>query len=126
MNVYDVVFVLQFLILIGITLTKFFNVLSYDPNRKDENGQPQLAWYDLRMSWILFVSFFIVWFMGLMVWMVDPEELLWHALFKFENLFVIVNVLFLFIELLYYYNSRFGNKESDLVKPFMSNSLFQR
>ena len=88
MNIYDFLFIVQFLVLISIILVKLYNIFSIG------------EFYDMRIGFLLFIGYFIAWFVGFSIFMFQPERLIYSMLFKFGNLFLVFNMLFLFIEIL--------------------------
>jgi hypothetical protein len=123
MNLYDIIFIIQFIIVIFITLFKVFNVMSYETTKKlneqDTNDDYPL-FYDIRVSWILFMLFFITWVLGLFVFMLDPTELIYMTLFKFETLFVLMNVILLLIELFLNLSGKYS-KNKGIIQPYYAN-----
>ena len=90
MNFYEIMFVLQFLSIILILGYRLWFILSLGKT------------YDMRMTWLLFIAFFIPYIIGFVIWMTNPEILIYQMLFTFETWLVPFNVLFLFIELFFH------------------------
>ena len=67
MNVIDLMFLLQFGILIIITLLKLYNIMRY----KTEQGKI----YDMKISFLLLILTLIVFGVGFIVFLRRPEEL---------------------------------------------------
>ena len=90
LNLSDVLFFVQFLAIIFILGFKLLNLFSLGKI------------YDLRLSFLLFIGFFISYFVGLMVLLTRSSILLYSALFKLETGFILFNVIFLLGELYFY------------------------
>lgn len=113
-NIYNVFFLLQFVCVLGIFLYKLYNVISFN------KGKDGLV-YDMRISIILFISFWFCWLVGLVVLLLDPSELLYSTLFRLETWLILPNVLFLFIEIFYYLR----DESKQPIKPNMSLNNFR-
>jgi hypothetical protein len=87
-GLYDMMFFVQLALVVGITLLKLYNIMTIG------------KYYDLKMGFITYILFIIGWFTGLIVFMLNPETHLYRVLFMLESLFLILNTLFLFIEIL--------------------------
>ena len=124
MNIYDTMFIIQFLVVISITLLKVWNLMSYKTdkklNEKDSNDDYTL-FYDIRVAFILFIAFFITWGSGLMILILDHNNLLISTLFKFETLFVLLNVMFFIIELIIHFSIKFS-KQENIIQPYYANN----
>jgi len=72
----DVMFLLSFLVIVGIIFAKFYNLLS------------KTEWYDIRMTWLLFGAFLFFYGVGMFSFLSDPENILFSVLFTLESLFV--------------------------------------
>jgi len=81
-------FLVQFLIIIGIILIKVYNMMSV--------GQ----FYDIKLGFILFIGFFLAWLVGMIITLVYPQELLFLQLWKLENYLIVLNVVFLMFEII--------------------------
>jgi len=87
MNIYEIMFLLQFLVIMGLLLAKLYNVMS-----KGEK-------FDLKISFIMFIAYFLFYLVGLIVFLANPEEIIYISLFTLESWLIILNVLFFIIEL---------------------------
>lgn len=87
MNIYDFLFIVQLLVLIGIFLYKLYNILNIGKI------------YDYKYGVILFVSFLIAWFVGFAIFMFQPERLIYSILFRFGSFLLAINMLFMIIEI---------------------------
>lgn len=94
MNIHDALFFMQFFIIIGILLYKMYNVMNL--------GQT----YSMKAVWILFIGFFLAYALGMVILLLNPEKLIYVALFKLSTWFIVLNVGFLIIEIFYYFSSR--------------------
>lgn len=103
----EILFIGHILGVIGITLAKFYNVMT--------KGEL----YDFKMTWVLFVSFMIFWFMGLLVVLTD-YTFIYSLIFKFTSLFMIINILFLIIEL-FFLTEEIANKGTQAYFSNQSN-----
>jgi hypothetical protein len=88
MTIYDILFLLAFMTLIGITLAKLYNLFSVG------------EFYDIRMGFILFILFFIAYAVAMVNFMILPERTIYMVLFKFQTWFVWINTLFMVIEVI--------------------------
>lgn len=93
-------FLVQFLAVIGITLAKLYNIMSYGKFYMEEPTEETKP--HLRISFLLLICFFISYFIGFIVFMLDPTTLIYSILFRLEILLVILNVLFFLIEIFIY------------------------
>lgn len=87
MELYNAVFVLQFLAVIGIFLVKLYNILT--------NGEL----YDARAVWLLFIGWCLAYCMGLVVFLLNPTEKLFLVFFQLETWLLVFNIVFLLAEL---------------------------
>lgn len=111
MNIYEVFFILQFLIVIGIVLLELYNVMRVS------------TLYTLRIDFLLFIVFFISYLMGFIITMLNPTEYIYFLLLRVENIFIILNVLF-FISSLLLKLSYLVKDANKGVKPY--NSMKER
>jgi hypothetical protein len=93
-NIYDLFFTVQFFIAIAILLYKLYNIMS------------ECDIYDMRVSFILFIGYFLSYGIGAIVVMLHYSQfgevtLLYHILWTLEGWLVLVNVLFLAIEIIF-------------------------
>lgn len=86
-NFLDVVFILQFIAIIGIFLYKLYNILH------------KAQKYDFRVAILLFVGFAISWSLGLINIMYNISSTIYIQLFKFETWLFAFNIIFLLVEL---------------------------
>jgi hypothetical protein len=93
MSVYDSFFIIQFLIVIGILLFKFYNILT--------NMYYHKCLYDERMSWLTFTLFLIAWGVGLVIVNLSYTELLFSTLFMLESWSLILLVGFQVVEVFF-------------------------
>ena len=93
MNIYAIMFLIHFLAVISITGLKTYNI-----TKKGE-------FYDMTWSWLLFGGFFIAWFIGLITILTNPEMIFYVTFFKFSTALMLLNVVFLVIELLLYWKT---------------------
>lgn len=105
MNIYDFLFIVLFLGLMGISLYKLFNLMSA--------GEV----YDYRMTWILYIGFIMAWGGLLLILLLQPERLIYVTLFKFSTFFMGLNTLFLIAELFLGWNKQYGEERIEAYKP---------
>lgn len=86
MNFYEVLFLIQLLIAVGITGLKILNLFSAG------------ALYNLKASFLLFIGYVVTWFFALLVAFHNASTLIYITLWGFESVFLILNVVFLIIE----------------------------
>lgn len=89
-NIYEIMFTLQFIVALGITLLRIYNIFT--------RGE----YMDLKGSIITFILFLFCYYTGLTVFLHQAETLIYLSLFRFEGSFLVVNLLLLFGELFYY------------------------
>ncbi len=103
-NINDMIFIIQFLGLIGIFLYQMFNLM--------HKGKI----YDIRISFILLITLTIAWGTGLFVVLLETTKATYSILFMLESLFFVLSYLFFFFELLF-----FGvGMTKKIIKPFKS------
>lgn len=96
----EVIFAIQFLVVISITFLKLYNVMSAG------------KFYDLKMSFLLFIGLVIFWGVGMVTVSIDAttitefDELLPSSLFQIESWLLSINLIFLFVELFLAYGVR--------------------
>mgnify|MGYP001558605140 CR=1 FL=1 len=90
MDMYGLFFIIQLLVCVGIILAKVYNFMTFG------------KWYDMRISFILFIGYLFSYLLGLFVFFLDAEELLYLQIFRLESFLLALNVLFLFIEIIFY------------------------
>jgi hypothetical protein len=102
----EVLFILQFLIVLAISFYKLYNIISV--------GQA----YNTKISFLLFIGFCITWGVGFMTVMFNSytltSDLLFIQLFGLENLLFGLNLLFFIIELI----MLFAKVGSSPVRPY--------
>ena len=111
MNFYEIMFILQFFGIIAIIGYRLWFVMSL--------GQT----YDIRMTWLLFAGFFLPYIVGFIIFMTNPEILIYRMLFLLETWLVPLNVLFLLIELIFHLGVN-GKQKS--IKPYRSIDYQQK
>lgn len=104
MNIYDIMFMLQFLILVGITIVKLYSVMK------------QATLYNFKTSIVLFIVYLVAWLVGLVALMYYPEKLIYRTLFTLGSWLMVLNVVFFVIEL-FYSISKTAVKPIEAYKP---------
>ena len=94
MNVYEVVFILALLASIGIFIAKFYNVVR------------QGKLYTFSTALLLFGGNLITWLFILIVFLNNATTNLYNISFKLISLVLVMQVLFLIIELFYNISSK--------------------
>jgi hypothetical protein len=89
MDIYEWLFTFFVLSMIGVTLYRVYNLM--------RGGKL----YDLPVGFILFAGVALVWFIGLVVVLTNPETILYIALFRLGTGFLVFNALFLFAEVFF-------------------------
>lgn len=89
MELYEVMFIIQFLAAIGIIMAHIFNAM----HKGDK--------WDMKVTWLLAIGFFIAWLVALVTFMLDPEETLYLILFRLETGLFLLNIALLIIHLFY-------------------------
>lgn len=96
MNLSELLFIITILLGLGITLLKLYNLFT------------ACKLYEMKISILLFIGFVMSWFLNFSIFMANPE-VIYSILFKFLNMFFILNVLFLIVEIII--NMGFANKK---------------
>jgi len=87
MDLYEFIFIIQFLAFIGIFLAKLYNLFSM--------GQ----WYDMRIGWILLIGAFLAYGVGFTISMHQQAELGFLSLFQYQIWGLGIHVLLMLAEL---------------------------
>lgn len=103
-DVFGALFILQLLIVFGIFGLKLYNIMRMG------------ALYDIYVGVVLFIGFFLAYFLGLVVVLTNPEEILYFTIWKFQTYLVLLNFLFLAIELFIYLGSVAKEGTKDIMK----------
>lgn len=90
MDVYGWMAILSFLGVVGVSLYRIWNLLHVCTK------------YDLRTGFILFVGFLIAFALSWGVFMLEPLVPLYGLMFSFARLFLALNGLLLFVEVIFY------------------------
>jgi len=107
MNIYEVFFLMQFLIAVGLLLLKFYNLM-----RPADN-------YTIEKAIITFIGYFLAYGVGFVVLLANAgEEVLYSLLFRLETWFIGLIVLFFIIEVIYLLKEL---SMGDTKKAFSSN-----
>lgn len=99
----EVVFFVQFLIVLGIFFAKLWNVLSVGKLymfKTDTGGGDSRS---MSVCWLLFVGFFLCFGIGMVAFFNDLS-LFMSGLFILESWLIVPSVLFLVVELFYFYS----------------------
>lgn len=91
MEMLEFVFLLQFLVCIGVVLWKVYNTMS-----------PKEQKYDIRMAFLLFFIYFLSYGVGFVVFMLDLTNNFYRLMFQLETWIILLNVLFIMVELFQY------------------------
>ena len=86
-SVYDILFVIQLLTVIIITLLKVFNLMN--------KGE----FYDIRVGGMLFILFIIAFFLGQITIINYTDITAYYTIFTFESLIFPLQFIFMFVEL---------------------------
>lgn len=88
-NINDMIYIIQFLILIGIFFYQMYNLMNKGTK------------YDIKISVILISSITIAWGMGLFVVLLETSKAIYSVLFQLESLLFVLSWLFFFFELIF-------------------------
>jgi len=86
MNFYELLFLISFFSVVIITLYNTFSLMS------DQRGTR------IRRNFLIFVLLMIMFGVGFMTWMVNPEIILFMQLFRLITFLFVLNVMFFIIE----------------------------
>ena len=87
-NVVEIFFIMQFLVAAIVTVLKILNLVSLG------------KMYDKKLGLLMFAAYIVAWFLALIVVLSDPKIIFYSMIFRFESLFVVVHVVFVFGELM--------------------------
>ena len=122
-DVIDVMFLLQFFIVVGILLLELFNVMSvgkffrFDKFKKDSVTGESDPHFAMKISFMLFIVFFLFYLVGFICLVSYPEIVLFIVLFQLESWLIILHVVFFISALFFYLKER---SVDGFVKPQMS------
>ena len=108
MALYETIFLLQFLLALTILGVKLYNLFS--------KGKI----YDLRVSLMLFIGYFIIYAIGFVVMVLNYSNLLILQLFQLEQWFISLNIVFLIAELFFLFMQE-HDKEQTPQRPYYAN-----
>jgi hypothetical protein len=86
----DAIFIIQLLIVLGITLAKVYNITL------------MAKFYSIQMSIILLVTFIIMWFLGNITAMFSLTSAYYYVIFRLESRLFILNFFLFIIEIILY------------------------
>jgi len=98
MDIYGFMFLLQFLVAIGLVGYKIWSIMSINQKKEKNKLLPEFEQKDtsLKIPFITFIAYFIVWLVGFIVFLAEPEELIYSQLIKLENLGIgLITLLFM-------------------------------
>jgi len=107
MNIYELLFIFHLFILFGILLAKIYNLMSLCKT------------YNIKIAFLLFISYFIAWIGGFVIMMLNPEILIYNVLFRIGTWSITLNTLFLMIEIFFFLKS--GSTPE--IRPYMSRDM---
>lgn len=87
-DLYSMVFMLQFIVAIGIVGVEFYNLMRVG------------TFYGIRTIFLLFVGFFVCYVVGFVVMILGFDEMLYVQLFNLERFFVLLHMLFFICSIL--------------------------
>ena len=94
MDIFDFMFIIQFVVLISIIMIKFYNVMS--------SG----LWYDIKIAFVTWALFLIFWGVGGIILMINPTELIFLQLYRLGSWMILLNFVFLAIEIFFHIRDR--------------------
>ena len=78
MQIYDLLFIIQFLTVMGILLYKTYQLMNSENYIKGGVKPVTNKYgYDIKMAFILFIAYFIAWGVGMYIFMLRPEKLIY-------------------------------------------------
>lgn len=89
-NFLDMLFILQLIAVLGISFYKLYNIMH------------KATKYDITISILLFIGFFIAWGFGLINIMFNYGSVIYIQIFLLETWFILLNVIFFFIEVVFF------------------------
>lgn len=104
MHIYDFLFIVQLIAAIALFILKLHNVMS--------RGET----YDIKITWLGMILFFMLWLIALVVFLLQPERLIYSVLFQIDTFLLLIMVMFTIIELLF----TVGAIGQEGIKPYMS------
>lgn len=94
----SMIFLLQFLIVIGIMLFKIWYIMDFFIKEKLAKKEV----YNIGNSFMLFITFLLFWGIGFITAMVEFEEIILLQLFRFEIAFLPFMALFFMFDIIFY------------------------
>lgn len=100
MDVYEVLFIAQLFLVLGITGAQLVNVLSM--------GQL----FNAKLGTVLFGGFWVFWLLGLMVMLTRTDELIFSVVLRFENLLILMNFILWIAEIFFAWGQPAGSMQA--------------
>lgn len=96
-NFIDIIFLLQFFIVLGLIFVKIYNILNFQKDKKynDKQSTP----INIKISFLMVIAFFLFYGVGFVSTLISIDEMIFVQLFRLETFFVIPYILFFIIEL---------------------------
>jgi len=87
MSIYDFLYIVAFLLMMAIFLTKIYNMFMVG------------KWYDLKIAFILYIVYVLALGVTFFITLINPTRLIYLVLFRLGSWLLAFNTLFLVIEL---------------------------
>ena len=100
MNIYDTIFILQFLALIIVLIIQLYNIMSFG------------NYYDQKTMWLMFIIAVCAYSFGFMIYLFQNTNMLYMQIFNFETWLIRGNIMILAIEILMYYKDIYKPKQA--------------
>lgn len=105
MEIVELFFLLQFLGVLVILVSKVWNVMN--------EGRV----VDVKVSFLTFAGYFLCWGIGFVTWTGDVENLQLFQLFRLEGWFIALNVVLFVAELFFHIKER----AKSVIEPYKAN-----
>jgi len=110
MNIYEVLFLLQFLVVLGITGIKVINIVNIagfiTENNTRIKQEKRNSIKEYGFIFLTFAGFMVAWFVGLVVMLLQTETLLYSTLMIAENILLIFNIVLVIGELVFLFSAK--------------------
>lgn len=107
MHIYDFLFIIQLFVVIGIVMYKIFNIMHVG------------KLYDIKIVWIGLIIYLFAYLIGLVVFLMEPERLIYSVLFRIDSFLLVLTVMLTIIEFLLHV----GAIGEQGIKPYESKGL---
>jgi len=107
MDITSFLFSFFFILIVGLTSYKFYNLINYKTNlnKKDSKVRTTDFGYTITTFFMALIIWLVLFVITLFAVVNVEEELLYVFLFQISNFFISINVIFFIIELILNFNN---------------------